>query len=699
MDPILAIVYKLFDIGLIMVGFGFVVFLHELGHFVAAKWASVRVQAFAIGFGNALFSYRKGMGIQRGSSEQAYKEWLVRKNDGATAPEEEISPTEYRFNSLPLGGYVKMLGQDDAHPTYRSEEPDSYTSIPNWKRMVIISAGVTMNIITAAILYVVVFMAGLQTEPPMVGAVALGSPAESAKLVNAVEVGFNEPGLKPGDLITAINGEKLASFNDVILATAMAKGKTSMDVRVRREGSDKDLLFEMTPVQTDIGLQQIGVEPAFTSTLRSPQNEAETAGLKAAFEQIGIGSVPFGSELVSIDDQPVSYVAEIDTLVSEAEGEPVTLTFEHEGQRFDATIQPSPVMDVSATFIAGQERGWQHISGLTPVMVVGPESPISSSDGYQQGLREGDLFVRLGAASYPSAAQGVSEVSSRAGSEIDATVLRQTDEGEKLIDLSLKVKRNGTVGFTISGKHDHTYLAAPPVLETPLPTDMASLRPGSRIISIAGEPVSSFAEIQRTLQRVTTPGEATTIPIAVELPFKDEAGQPIRREIDLAFTPEQATHLAEMSWHIQLSRLFFEPEVTTLKASGPIGAIGMGLHETKRVMTNTYLTFLRLFQGSVSPTNLNGPVGIVHIGTVVVSKGFIWLLFFFALVNVNLAVINFLPIPITDGGHMLFLLWEQFTGKPVSIAVQNAATLAGLVLIVAVFLFVTYNDISRLLGS
>ena len=128
-------------------------------------------------------------------------------------------------------------------------------------------------------------------------------------------------------------------------------------------------------------------------------------------------------------------------------------------------------------------------------------------------------------------------------------------------------------------------------------------------------------------------------------------------------------------------------------------AIAMGLHETDRVMRTTYLTFIRLFQGSISPKNLNGPVGIVHTGTIIAERGLIWLLFFFALVNINLAVVNFLPIPITDGGHMIFLIWEQITGKPVSLAVQNAATLAGLVLIVAVFLFVTYNDISRLLGS
>ncbi len=142
-----------------------------------------------------------------------------------------------------------------------------------------------------------------------------------------------------------------------------------------------------------------------------------------------------------------------------------------------------------------------------------------------------------------------------------------------------------------------------------------------------------------------------------------------------------------------------EPEGGLLQAGGPIEEGGKGYRQTKRVMSSTYLTFARLAQGTVKVEHLKGPVGIAHLGTMIADRGFIWLLFFFALVNINLAVVNFLPIPITDGGHMLFLIWEQITGRPVSIAVQNAATLAGLVLIVAVFLFVTYNDISRLLGS
>jgi regulator of sigma E protease len=76
----------------------------------------------------------------------------------------------------------------------------------------------------------------------------------------------------------------------------------------------------------------------------------------------------------------------------------------------------------------------------------------------------------------------------------------------------------------------------------------------------------------------------------------------------------------------------------------------------------------------------------------------IWLLFFLALISVNLAVINFLPLPIVDGGQFLFILFEQISGRPVPLAFQNAATLAGLVFIGCIFLFVTFNDVKNLLG-
>jgi regulator of sigma E protease len=82
----------------------------------------------------------------------------------------------------------------------------------------------------------------------------------------------------------------------------------------------------------------------------------------------------------------------------------------------------------------------------------------------------------------------------------------------------------------------------------------------------------------------------------------------------------------------------------------------------------------------------------------VAEKGLIWLLFFMGLISINLAVINFLPLPIVDGGQFLFLVYEQVRGKPVPVGVQNAVTMAGLVLIGSVFLIVTFNDVKNLFG-
>ncbi|MBY0313687.1 MAG: site-2 protease family protein [Phycisphaerales bacterium] len=135
------------------------------------------------------------------------------------------------------------------------------------------------------------------------------------------------------------------------------------------------------------------------------------------------------------------------------------------------------------------------------------------------------------------------------------------------------------------------------------------------------------------------------------------------------------------------------------KADGIGGAVSMGLHETHRVMMMTYLTFARLVQGTVKIEHLKGPVGIAHVGVKIADRGLVWLLFFLALISVNLAVINFLPIPIADGGHMVFLLYEQFTGKPPAASVQNAAAVIGLVLLGGVFLIVTFHDVGNLVSE
>src|SRR5438552_14346060 len=185
--------------------FGCVIFWHELGHFLAAKWADVKVEQFAVGFGHAIFSWRKGLSLRWGSSTKEYErrinEHVERQRATELALQEQaeisypqftaasralgISETEYRLNWLPLGGYVKMLGQDDLNPNAQSSDPRSYNMKSIGKRMIIVSAGVVMNIVLAIIGFTVLFRIGFDVPPPVVGAVMPNSPAQKA----GVEVG------------------------------------------------------------------------------------------------------------------------------------------------------------------------------------------------------------------------------------------------------------------------------------------------------------------------------------------------------------------------------------------------------------------------------------------------------------------------------------------------------------------------------
>src|SRR5690606_29198745 len=112
-----------------------------------------------------------------------------------------LGETEYRLNWLPLGGYVKMLGQEDMDPGARSDDPRSFNAKPIWARAAVISAGVTMNLITGAIFFVIAFSAGVDFPPAVVGMIAPGSPAADTY----AQGHDNDPayqGLRPGDVVT-----------------------------------------------------------------------------------------------------------------------------------------------------------------------------------------------------------------------------------------------------------------------------------------------------------------------------------------------------------------------------------------------------------------------------------------------------------------------------------------------------------------
>lgn len=685
-----------FDLALVILGFGLIIFIHELGHFLAARWAGVRVLAFAMGFGPALLSYRKGLGWRRGSSEPEYAHAIRRD-----VPDLPVSPTEYRLNILPFGGYVKMLGQEDANPNAVSHARDSYQSVPVWKRMVIISAGVVMNVILAAFLFVGVFMVGLKTEPAKVGDVIPGRPASLAVADNAAQAGITEPGLKPGDEILLVNGERPRSFNDLMVATAMGARGRDVRLEVRRPGVEPALRFAIRPERSRLSnLMEIGVLPARSARVVGGVGgftPAETEQFKAALARVGLEGVEPGMTLTSAAGRPVAAAADFTAAVRASGGSPVPLVFTSEaGATAHAAIAPIAELQTDLVTTAGSVAAVSHLLGLTPVMTVADAGRAEA-----QGLKTDDLFVRLGSADFPSIHAGISEIRARKGRTIAAVVRRQEPQGPRDIPLELRVAADGTVGFLAGDTgDDSTLLSNPPESLTearagaeprPNPAATLNLRPGSRILSVNGTPIANFRELRGTL---STPGPAT---LTIELPLRSPESEPVIESIQWNIPDDEHARLARLSWVSPVSpEALFEPEQFLLKADGPADALATGLHETRRVMVMTYLTFARLFDGTVKVEHLKGPVGIAHVGTLLADRGFIWLLFFMALISVNLAVINFLPLPIVDGGQFLFLVAEAIRGRPLPIAIQNAAAIAGLALIGCVFIVVTFNDIMNL---
>ncbi|MFI4897335.1 MAG: site-2 protease family protein [Phycisphaerales bacterium JB059] len=687
------------DLGVVVVGFGLIIFVHELGHFLAAKWAGIRVLAFAIGFGPAAFSYRKGMGWRRGSSEAEYVRLL--NEDRTHAPTtglDRVSSTEYRLNWLPLGGYVKMLGQDDMDPGAVSDAPDSYQRTPVWKRMVVISAGVIMNLITAALVFVTVFMVGLRVEPPVVGAVAPGSPAAEAVAIHTT--GAREPGLRTGDVVLSINDRPPETFNDIIVATAMSAPREPVRVEVRRPGVDAPLQFEIIPERSRLsGLLDLGVGPSISATIPSIESESARARWDEVMQSLGLTGFRPGVTLTHVNGAPVSSPLALGEASRASGGEPVSLTFSDvdAGETFETSIRPQAQLQSGRRTIGGVERVYEHLLGLTPVMMVAAES----LEPPAQGLQRGDIFARIGALEYPNLLDGINEIRAHKGRDLTLEVLRGRGAApaRERVRLTVRVNTEGAVGFLPSDtSRVDSLLALTPEGDEDAPDHTRHEFidvPGQRLLSIDGLPTPTLVDAREALRARIDPD---AFEASVTLRLQRPTAQGGEREVEWTLNRAQIGALHELSWTSGVPLELFEPERVLLQAEGPLDALAKGVRQTKRVMISTYLTFARLAQGTVRVEHLKGPVGIAHLGTMIADRGFIWVVFFLGLISVNLAVINFLPLPIVDGGQFLMLCYEWVRGRPVPVPVQNAVTLAGLVLIGSMFLLVTFNDVKALLG-
>lgn len=164
--------------------------------------------------------------------------------------------------------------------------------------LVVISAGVVFNLISAAALFIIVFMVGRPADPAIIGTVVQGQPAALTVASNAKELGLDGEAahLQPGDRVVSINGNRPQSFDDLRLASAIARSGGSVDMRVERKGVADTVVFEIKPQQDkETRLLSIGVGPAVTTTVRAVENDQQREMWNLVRDKIGLGAVEPGS--------------------------------------------------------------------------------------------------------------------------------------------------------------------------------------------------------------------------------------------------------------------------------------------------------------------------------------------------------------------------------------------------------------------
>ncbi|MFO0945252.1 MAG: RIP metalloprotease RseP [Planctomycetota bacterium] len=642
----------------ILISLGLVIFVHELGHFLVARWAGVLVERFSIGFGPVLLSFRRG-------------------------------ETEYALSAIPLGGYVKMLGQTDT-PEVEEQTDDerSYQNKSVGARMAIISAGVVMNLIFGFFCFMIAYWLGVPYRPAIVGETIPAKPAWTA-------------GIQPGDHIVGINGTASDEYETLLTEVALTRppnGRIELDVE--REG--KRIHFELTPVQ-DRMKPVIGLGPSKSLTLYP--TDPVSPGTPAAR-----ANPPFegGDKITAVDGVPVSSHAEFSQRMFNKQREAVTLTVERKGKQGatgssqEIRLEPNFIRTVGLEMQMGKVVGVQDNS---------PAALATDPEGKPAPILPTDTIVAVDGERDIDPMRLPDRIAEKAGQKVELTLLRQGTE-QKEIKLHVVPRDVQTwAGFfeaaILEGDTPLTipslgvaYEVLPTVRkvipESPAAKAAVALKPDDVIKSVeyTVELNQKVDTVKVDVKEETWPSLFWSLqfPVVKSVTFTAErAGQ--AEPVVVTLTPQP-----DNTWPLRIRGLGFQDELRDRKESSLWDAAVLGMHRTKESVLNLYLFLRGLLLTTLSFKNLAGPITIAQVAYHLAAEDIPLLILFLGSLSINLAVVNFLPIPILDGGHMALLTYELITRRKPTERMVLAANYLGLCLILGLMVVVFGLDIMRLLG-
>ena len=697
------------NILIVAIGFGAVIMIHEFGHFIVAKIGGIKVEAFSIGF-PPIF-----IGIQKKENGLRFRilPKFFPKNTGNpdddgiifTIPgKHKQSDTEYRIGLLPFGGFVKMLGQEDAGSVEASNDPKSFANKPISTRIAVVAAGVVFNAISAVIIFMIVFLIGVDLMPAVVGQVRPNSPAQIA-------------GIKPQDRIIEINGETFVDFLSYSMTTMLSEQAKPIHLKIQRPDGDVE---EMTLVAEDskgslLPGKDIGITQAKTLNIASGLTSSD---VKYLYETTGLKP---RDKVVAFDGMPVRDSWELDKLVQNAFKSSCTLTIErtvpdtNKINNIDITL-PLSADRVNDNFKTGFDLA--HIYSIIPRLKIVAVQDIEEEqktfkekvvslwkdkvlkqpipEKTEPTLEKGDIILQAAETINPTFEELNDISNEHAEKPLLLKVLRKNDRGmESTVDITVTPKTieepseehpkgKAIIGFFPDLDVEHPVVAntidiknGPSALEIPK---------GAIITEVDGQKVSSFYDIINIIRKSC--GQRISIDFTTA-DGKDAGGTGI-------LIPSKHDYISVKTGFADAVPFDYLKE--NFKADNPVQAVIMGLKKTKMFIVNSYLTLKGLVVQNVKKEAISGPVGIVTISyRIAASQSLTYYAYFMGLISSCLAFMNLLPLPIVDGGVIVLLIIEKIKGSPINQKIQETISYVGLALIITLFVWLTYNDITNLI--